>query len=120
MVAAYVRAEVGAKAWARSRVPDVLVIYIRAVAVRGDWQGKGIGTALVVDALRRCMTISDQMGVAAVVANVLRDMHFDGRWAFYERLGFRAFGDSDNWTRLFTPMADVRATIVSSDLAERA
>lgn len=106
-----VRSEFGPKAWQRARVPDVPVIYIRAVAVRQDMQGKGLGTALVVDAMKRCLDIADQMGAAAIVLDVLEDAHFDRRWSFYEDLGFRHLDDSANPTRVYIPMADVRATL---------
>jgi len=106
-----VRSDFGPKAWQRARVPDVPVIYIRAVAVRQDMQGKGLGTAIVVDAMKRCIGIADQMGAAAIVLDVLEDEHFDRRWSFYEELGFRPLGDLDNPKRLYIPMADVRATL---------
>jgi len=106
-----VRSEFGPKAWQRARVPDVPVIYIRAVAVRQDMQGKGLGTALVVDAMNRCLDIAGQMGAAAIVLDVLEDVHFDRRRSFYEDLGFRHLGDPDNPTRVYIPMADVKATL---------
>ena len=52
-------ADLGPKKWQRAGVPDIPVIYIRAVAVREDMQGKGLGTALVVDAMRRCFHASN-------------------------------------------------------------
>ena len=110
-----VRADLGPKAWSRARVPDVPVIYIRAVAVREDRQGDGLGTALLVDAMARCADIADRMGAAAIVLDVLKDDHFDRRWRFYETLGFRPLGDPDNPERMFLPMADVRASLAAAD-----
>lgn len=106
-----VRAEFGPKKWQRARVPDVPVIYIRAVAVREDMQGQGLGTALVVDAMRRCLDIADQLGAAAIVLDVLDDDHFERRWRFYADLGFLPLGDPRNPRRVYIPMADVRATL---------
>jgi GNAT superfamily N-acetyltransferase len=106
-----VRSEFGPKKWQRARVPDVPVIYMRAVAVRDDMQGKGLGTALVVDAMRRCISIADQMGAAAIVLDVLEDGHFERRWKFYADLGFLPLGDPDNPHRVYIPMANVRATL---------
>ncbi|WP_114964232.1 GNAT family N-acetyltransferase [Alkalilacustris brevis] len=106
-----VRSDFGPKKWQRAGVPDIPVIYIRAVAVRKDMQGKGLGTALIVDAMQRCLGIADQMGAAAVVLDVLKDDHFDRRWRFYEELGFRPLGDSENPERVFISMANVRATL---------
>ena len=106
-----VRSEFGPKAWQRARVPDVPVIYIRAVAVRQDMQGMGLGTALVIDAMKRCIGIADQMGAAAIVLDVLEDEHFERRWRFYEDLGFQPLGDPDNPKRVYIPMTDARATL---------
>jgi len=106
-----VRPDLGPNKWQRAGVPDIPVIYIRAVAVRKDMQGKGLGTALVLDAMRRCLGIADQMGAAAILLDVLRDEHFERRWSFYVGLGFQPLGDPQNPTRLFIPMADARATL---------
>jgi GNAT superfamily N-acetyltransferase len=106
-----VRAEFGPKKWQRARVPDVPVIYIRAVAVREDMQGKRLGTALVIDAMTRCIGIADQMGAAAIVLDVLDGDHIDRRWKFYGDLGFLPLGDPENPRRVYIPMANVRATL---------
>ena len=106
-----VRASLGPKTWQGAGVPDIPVIYIRAVAVRSDMQGKGLGTALLVDATGRCMCLAEQMGAAAIVLDVLDDEHFERRRKFYAELGFRPLGDPDDPNRVFIPMADVRATL---------
>ena len=106
-----VRADLGPKKWKRAGAPDIPVIYIRAVATREDMQGKGLGTALVIDAMKRCIDISEQMGAAAIVLDVLQDDHFDRRWNFYAELGFQPLGDPDNPHRVFIPMSDVRSTL---------
>lgn len=106
-----VRAEFGPKKWQRVRVPDIPVIYIRAVAVRENMQGKRLGTALVIDAMNRCLGIAGQMGAAAIVLDVLDGGHFDRRWKFYVDLGFQPLEDPDNPHRVYISMADVRATL---------
>jgi GNAT superfamily N-acetyltransferase len=106
-----VRAIHGPPKWKRSGIPDIPVIYVRAVAVRKDMQGKGLGTALLLDAMTRCLNITEQMGAAAIVLDVLEDQNFDQRWKFYINLGFRSLGDSESPSRVFIPMADVRATL---------
>lgn len=106
-----VRIGLGPSRWQRAGIPDIPVIYIRAVAVRSDMQGKGLGTALLVDAMTRCRGIADQMGAAAIVLDVLEDAYFDRRWKFYADLGFKSLGDPDNPHRVYITMADVRATL---------
>ena len=105
-----VRADLGPEKWRKAGVPEIPVIYIRVVAVRSDMQGNGIGTALVVNAMERCLSIAESMGAAAIVLDVLEDDHFDRRWKFYAKLGFSPLGDAANPHRVFIPMADVRAT----------
>lgn len=106
-----VRADRGPGAWQRAGVPDIPVIYLRAVAVRKDMQGQGIGTALMVDAMRRCAGIAEEMGAAAIVLDVLEDDAVARRLEFYAALGFRPLGDPETPYRVFIPMADVRATL---------
>lgn len=106
-----VRPNPGPKKWQRARTPDIPVIYIRAVAVHVNQQGKGYGKALVIDAMKRCLAIADQMGAAAIVLDVLEDAHVERRQSFYRSLGFRPLEDADNPIRVFIPMADVRASL---------
>lgn len=106
-----VRANIGPGKWQRAGVPDIPVIYIRAVGVHTDMQGQGLGTALLIDAMTRCLGIADQMGAAAIVLDVLKDDQFEKRWRFYEGLGFKPLCDPDNPQRVYIPMADVRATL---------
>lgn len=74
-------------------------------------QGRGLGTALMIDAMKRCLSISEQMGAAAIVLDVLKDENFHRRQAFYEQLGFLPMGDPDMPHRCFIPMSEVRATL---------
>jgi GNAT superfamily N-acetyltransferase len=108
-----IRAELGPAKWQATRIADVPVIYIRAAAVHQDHQGKGLGTALLIDAMRRCVDISRRMGAAAVVLDVLRDDGFDHRFRFYEKLGFKPLGDPENPDRVYISMSDVAASLGS-------
>ena len=106
-----VRNDFGPQDWQRAKLPDIPVIYIRAVAVRKDQQGKGYGTALLIDAMRRCILISGLMGAAAIVLDVLQDENFERRWKFYETLGFRPLGDPLNTTRVYIAISDAKASL---------
>jgi GNAT superfamily N-acetyltransferase len=106
-----VRSGLGPTKWKRARVSEIPVIYIRAVAVDKKLQGNGVGTALMIDALKKCAGISGQVGAAAVVLDVLDDEHFEKRWKFYEGLGFHHLNDSDNPKRVFISMSDIRTTL---------
>lgn len=63
------------------RVPLLLV---GRLAIDGAWRGRGVGSALLADALRRCLAASEIAGVRAVVAHAIDDEAV----GFYERHGF--------------------------------
>ena len=105
-----VRQDIGPKLWRRLRISGVPAIFIRALAVRNDMQGKGYGTALMIDAMKRCLGISEQMGAAAIILDVLEDEAFERRWQFYAELGFRSLNDHENPKRVYIQMADVSST----------
>jgi len=63
------------------RVPLLL---IGRLAVDAQWRGRGVGSALLADALNRCLAASEIAGVRCVVAHAIDE----GAVGFYERLGF--------------------------------
>ncbi len=68
--------------------------YLSMIAVSAAHQGRGLGRILLVDALKRLAAVSDDLGLKAVVLDVLEDGGadaFERRLAFYERMGFRSF-----------------------------
>ncbi len=87
------------------------MIYLRALAVREDQQGQGLGTALMIDAMRRCLAIADRIGAAAIVLDVLTGAQAERRWTFATNLGFRPLHDPATPNRAFIPLAAVRATL---------
>src|SRR5262249_41034818 len=67
-------------------------------------KGKGLGKMLLVDALTRCLALSEQLGIHAVEVDAIDD---EAR-AFYEKFGFVALNDTA--LHLYLPIA----TIVSA------
>jgi GNAT superfamily N-acetyltransferase len=63
------------------RVPLLL---IGRLAVEATWRGRGVGSSLLVDALRRCLAASEIAGVRGVVAHAIDEVAV----GFYERHGF--------------------------------
>jgi predicted N-acetyltransferase YhbS len=73
------------------------------LAVDQSVHGRGLGGALLRDALSRSVEISRTIGVHAVVVDAL-----DGEAkAFYERFGFLPFLDGE--MRLFLTLGTIRA-----------
>ena len=63
------------------RVPLLL---IGRLAVDHRWQGAGVGTALLVHAIQRCIAASEIAGARGIVTHAIDDEAV----LFYQRLGF--------------------------------
>ncbi|MFK5952659.1 MAG: GNAT family N-acetyltransferase [Desulfobacterium sp.] len=70
-------------------------IYLPALAVDKTCQGQGVGGALLADAIVKSLEISENIGAAALILDVLGDDDFDKRKAFYLKLGFTVIGNGD-------------------------
>ena len=69
----------------RRGLPEqVPLLLIGRLAVDAQWRGRGLGSALLADALRRCLAASEIAGVRAVVAHAIDESAV----GFYERHGF--------------------------------
>jgi GNAT superfamily N-acetyltransferase len=81
---------------------DVPVVLIGRLAVDHTVQGQGLGALLLVDALRRSLQISEQIGIRAVEVDALDD----AARSFYLKFGFRSLLDDPR--HLFLPMHEIR------------
>ena len=69
----------------RRRMPEqVPLLLIGRLAVAAQWRGRGVGSALLVDALRRCLAASGIAGARGVIAHAIDDAAV----GFYQRHGF--------------------------------
>lgn len=68
----------------RGMPEQVPLLLIGRLAVDAQHRGRGVGSALLVDALRRCLVASEIAGVRGVVTHAIDD----DAVAFYERHGF--------------------------------
>lgn len=81
----------------------ILVLLLARLAVDRHWQGRGIGGALVADAMRRTLQVAEIAGVRAMLVHA-KD---DAARGFYTHLGFEPFpGDPFVLCRL---VKDLRA-----------
>lgn len=80
-------------------------ILIARLAVATDHQGRGLGSRLLAEALRRAVAASD----AATARLVVVDAIDDRAAAFYRRRGF--VDAPENPGRLFRKMADIRRAL---------
>lgn len=81
---------------------DIPVVLIGRLAVDQSVQGRGLGALLLVDALRRSLQISEQVGIRAVEVDALDDAARN----FYLKFGFRSLLDDPR--HLFLPMQEIR------------
>jgi GNAT superfamily N-acetyltransferase len=90
------------KGLAKHPIPLML---LARLAVATSWQGKGLGSGLLKDAMLRTLQAADIAGIRAIAVHAKDD---DAR-AFYERFGFVA-APTDPY-HLFVLLKDVRAIL---------
>jgi len=71
---------------------------IGRLAVSKNARGYGVGKMLLVDAIKRTLSVSDQIAIYAVVVDAISGNARD----FYEQFGFTHLGDNSH--RLFLPL----------------
>jgi len=81
---------------------DVPVILLGRLAVDQSMQGQGLGSLLLLNALRRAQHISEQIGVRAVEVDALDDKARN----WYLKFGFISLHDDPK--HLFLPMPVIR------------
>ena len=81
---------------------DVPVVLLGRLAVDKSAQGAGLGGLLLVDALRRTVHISEQVGICAVEVEAINA----AARQFYLKFGFRPLLDDSQ--HLFMPMHEIR------------
>jgi predicted N-acetyltransferase YhbS len=91
----------------RRGMPDpVPVMLLGQLGVDTRYQRRGMAASLVRDALLRCVSVSSQAGVAAVLVDALTE----DLVPFYRRLGFDAISETEPTTMMIR-MKDVRAVL---------
>lgn len=68
----------------RGMPEQVPLLLIGRLAIDAVWRGRGVGSAILADALRRCLAASEIAGARGVVAHAIDDEAV----RFYERHGF--------------------------------
>jgi GNAT superfamily N-acetyltransferase len=86
------------------------VILLARLAVDRSEQGKGLGKALLIDALTRCLEAADTIGARAILVHAIDDEAA----AFYRRFGFEPSRLRPN--QLMLLMKDLRASLKSLGL----
>lgn len=81
----------------------VPVIILARLAVDTSWHGKGLGAALVADAMRRVLQAADIAGVRAMLVHAGDEAARN----FYQHLGFEPFQDKS--LTLYRLLKDIRA-----------
>ena len=90
----------------------VPVVLLARLAVDQAAQGQGLGALLLVDALRRCLSFADHLGIHAVEVDAVDEQ----AKAFYEKHGFVAL--QDNPLHLYLPVATIADALGEGGVAE--
>ena len=88
-----------AKKLPRHPIPAAL---IGRLAVSRNARGNGIGKMLLIDAIHRTLSVSDQIAIYAMIVDAVND----NARGFYEKYGFTCLKGSG--TRLFLPLKSFR------------
>jgi GNAT superfamily N-acetyltransferase len=80
---------------------DIPTILLGRLAIDKEFQGKGFGAMLLIDALKRCFEISDSVGAFAIIVDPL-DISAE---EFYLKYGFIKLPDSG---KMFLAMKTVK------------
>lgn len=84
--------------WLKRNAPEAIpAILLGMLGVDRRFQGEHLGVSLLGDALRRSMTVADQIGAKALLV----DPADDKARAFYEKYGFK---DVPGMDRMFLPL----------------
>jgi GNAT superfamily N-acetyltransferase len=81
---------------------DVPVVLLGRLAVSQSEQGQGLGALLLIDALRRSLLLSEQLGIRAVEVDAIDDAARN----FYIHFGFTPLQDDPN--HLIIPIQAIR------------
>lgn len=93
---------------ARGMPDPIPVMVLGQLGVDRAWQRRGVARGMVRDALLRAVTVTDDVGVAAVYVDVLSpDLS-----GFYQGLGFRPIAAAEPGAMMIR-MKDVRAVLAS-------
>lgn len=86
------------------------VLYLTCLAIDEKFQKQSLGQALMGHAIRKAVSLAEDIAVSAIVLDVYNDDNFDRRLAFYQRRGFCSF-DEANPARMYLPISVARKTI---------
>jgi GNAT superfamily N-acetyltransferase len=89
----------------RNMPPQIPVIVLGRMAVDKTQQGRGLGDALLRDALRRALSVANEIGARAVLVHAIDHEVVP----FYLRYGFKPFPEGE--LTLFLSVSEVAAAL---------
>ena len=84
------------------RYPVLPGVLIGRLAVDEDCRGQGLGLYLLMDALKRSLAVSTQIGIVAVIVDAKNEKMI----TFYKQYGFIALPNNNH--RLFLPLSTIK------------
>lgn len=95
------------------RSGSIPAVYLSMIAVDHRYQGQGIGRILLADALKRAAVAAGEVGLKAVILDVIEDGGTEiteKRRAFYAGMGFQSFPSRP--LRMFISIETVRQSML--------
>ena len=89
--------------------PIPVVILVR-MAVKKEYQGKGIGAGMLKDAIKRSLNVAEQVGVRALLTHPIDE----NAQLFYEKYGFEKSPLRER--QLVLLLKDAKKTILGKNL----
>jgi predicted GNAT family N-acyltransferase len=85
------------------KYPLVPVALLGRLAIDKNYQGKGLGDFLLMDALKRSLVLSEQIGLMAIVVDAINESasHFYQQYGFEELTENRLFLPIQNLVKVF-------------------
>jgi GNAT superfamily N-acetyltransferase len=84
---------------------DLPTVLLGRLAIDKSLQGQGYGEIMLIDALKRCFEISENLGTIAIVVDPIDEK----AQRFYERYGFVQLPGSE---KMFLPMKTIETLIL--------
>jgi ribosomal protein S18 acetylase RimI-like enzyme len=91
------------------RYPTIGAFYLSMIGVDSKFQGKGLGTFLLADAIKMCVGAADKTGGAFIVLDVLNDK----AGKLYRRYGFHDLPAPGQESRMLISMGKARAALTA-------
>ena len=95
------------------RYPTIPAIYLSTIAVDTTFQSRGLGTFLMAEVFKICVSVADQVGSYFIALDALNE----DAARMYRRVGFHDLPTPEHEMRMLITMTKVRKAIAAVAIA---